>query len=111
LRLGTVPGSESGGGSYSMHGYYFGRYRDKNMITFQTEYRLPLFWRFGAVGFAGFGDVADDINKFRMKEFKYSMGFGLRFMFDAQEKINARMNSGFGKDGNLGLYAMVVEAF
>jgi hypothetical protein len=99
------------GGSYYMRGYYRGRYRDKNMITFQTEYRFPLFWRFGAVGFAGFGDVAHDIEKFRLNQFKYSLGFGFRFMFDPQEKINARLDVGFGKGENAGIYAMVLEAF
>ncbi len=99
------------GGSYWMRGYFWGRYRDKNMMTFQTEYRFPLFWRFGGAGFAGAGDVANDISKFQMKEFKYSLGFGLRLMFDTREKINARLDFGFGADGEFGLYAMVVEAF
>ncbi len=99
------------GGSYWMRGYYFGRFRDKNMITFQTEYRFPLFWRFGAVGFAGFGDVAGKIDEFQLNEFKYSFGFGFRFMFDSQERINARLDIGFGKEGNTGIYALVVEAF
>ncbi len=99
------------GSSYWMRGYYYGRYRDRHMITFQGEYRCPLFWRFGAVGFAGFGDVGHDIEKFRLDEFKYSIGFGLRFLFDRQERINARLDMGFGEDGNSGIYAMVVEAF
>jgi hypothetical protein len=99
------------GGSYSMRGYYKGRYRDKNMITFQGEYRLPVYWRIGAVGFAGLGDVADDIAAFRLDRFKYSLGFGFRFKFDAREKINARLDVGFGKGGNAGIYAMVLEAF
>lgn len=99
------------GGSYWMRGYYFGRYRDKNMITFQTEYRFPLFWRFGGVGFVGFGDVDSEIDKFQINEFKYTFGFGFRFMFDTQERINARLDIGFGKGGNSGIYALVVEAF
>ena len=99
------------GGSYWMRGYYFGRYRDKNMITFQSEYRFPVYWRFGGVGFLGFGDVADKIKRFQLKEFKYTFGAGIRFTFDKKEKINARLDFGFGKDGNFGFYAMVTEAF
>ena len=94
-----------------MRGYYLGRYRDKNMITFQTEYRFPVGWRFGGVCFLGFGDVANKIADFSPAEFKYSFGLGLRFMFDKQEKINARLDFGYTKDGDLGVYAMVVEAF
>jgi hypothetical protein len=99
------------GGSYWMRGYYFGRYRDENMITFQTEYRFPLFWRFGAVGFAGLGDVSSEIDNFQMNEFKYTFGIGFRFMFDIQERINARLDIGFGKGRNSGIYTLVVEAF
>ena len=94
-----------------MRGYYLGRYRDRNMITAQAEYRAPLFWRFGAVVFAGFGDVSDSVTAFRLDRFKYSLGCGVRFMFDARERINARIDAGFGKDGNAGVYAMVLEAF
>jgi hypothetical protein len=42
---------------------------------------------------------------------KYSAGFGLRFMFNTVEKINARLDIGFGNDGNFGFYALVTEAF
>ena len=82
------------GGSYWMRGYYFGRYRDKNMLTFQAEYRFPLFWRFGGVAFGGAGDVASDVKKFHAADFKLTAGFGLRFMFDRQERINARLDVG-----------------
>jgi hypothetical protein len=99
------------GGSYWMRGYYAGRYRDRHMLTFQTEYRFPIAWRFGGAAFAGVGDVADDIDSFRLKEFKYSLGFGARFMFDTRERINVRLDFGFAKGGNAGFYAMVVEAF
>ena len=99
------------GGSYYMRGYYRGRYRDKNMITFQGEYRFPVFWRLGAVGFVGLGDVNDDITAFRLDQFKSSLGFGFRFVFDARERINARLDVGFGNGDNAGIYAMVLEAF
>ena len=99
------------GGSYWMRGYYLGRYRDRNMITAQVEYRFPVWWRFGAVGFAGAGDVAGDAGKFRIDRLKHSVGCGVRFMFDKREKINARLDIGFGSDDNAGVYAMVLEAF
>ncbi len=99
------------GSSYWMRGYYLGRYRDRHMITFQAEYRFPIIWRLGLVGFAGFGDVGDDIEAFKLERFKQSIGFGVRFLFDKQERINARLDFGFGKGGNSGIYALVVEAF
>jgi len=99
------------GGSYSMRGYYKGRYRDRNMLSLQAEYRAPLFWRIGAVAFAGAGDVSGELADFRVDRLKPSVGVGLRFMFDARERINARLDFGFGKDDNSGIYAMVLEAF
>jgi outer membrane protein assembly factor BamA len=99
------------GGSYWMRGYYLGRYRDRNMITAQVEYRFPVWWRFGGVGFAGAGDVGNEVGTFRIDRFKYSMGFGVRFMFDPKERINARLDVGFGEGDNAGVYAMVLEAF
>jgi len=99
------------GGSYQMRGYNLGRYRDKDMVTAQVEYRFPIWWRFGAVGFAGAGDVAGDVGGFRIDRLKFSVGSGIRFMFDTQEKINARLDVGFGSGDNAGIYAMVLEAF
>ncbi len=99
------------GGSYWMRGYYRGRYRDRNMITAQVEYRFPVWWRFGAAAFAGAGDVQRDAGKFRVDRFKYSVGCGARFMFDTRERIVARLDVGFGDGDNAGVYAMVLEAF
>lgn len=99
------------GGSYYMRGYYHGRYRDKNLLTLQAEYRFPIVWRLGAVGFLGLGDVHDRLDDFRHDPLELSAGFGLRFLFDAQERINARLDVGFGRGDNSGIYAMVLEAF
>jgi outer membrane protein assembly factor BamA len=98
------------GGSGIMRGYYRGRYRDKKLMAFQTEYRLPLFWRFRAVGFAGMGDVAGKIKGFRWDEFKYSAGFGLRFILSRSEGIAVRLDVGYGKDTS-GVYFTINEAF
>ncbi len=99
------------GGSYAMRGYYLGRYRDNHMLTAQAEYRAPLWWRFGAVAFAGAGDVAPSLSAFRMDRVKYALGIGLRFTFDTRERINARLDAGITSDGSIGVYAMVLEAF
>ena len=99
------------GGSYCMRGFYLGRYRDRTMITAQVEYRFPIVWRLGAAAFAGAGDARGDLHEFGVDRLKYSGGFGLRFMFDARERINARLDFGFASGGNAGIYAMVLEAF
>lgn len=98
------------GGDMIMRGYYQGRYRDKNLIAFQTEYRAPVWGRLGLVAFAGLGDVADRLDRFRLGSFKPSFGWGLRFMFDTKEKANLRLDFGYGK-GSSGMYITANEAF
>lgn len=98
------------GGSGIMRGYYLGRYRDRKLLTFQAEYRLPLFWRFRAVGFAGLGDVSGKMKDFRLKEFKYSAGFGLRYLLSLAEGIAVRLDVGYGKNTS-GIYFTINEAF
>lgn len=80
-----------------MRGYYPARYRDRNMAAVQAEYRMPLFWRIGASGFAGYGDVAHDITDFSLKDLKYSLGFGIRFTIDPKTQSNIRLDIAVGK--------------
>jgi outer membrane protein assembly factor BamA len=98
------------GGDNRMRGYYKGRYRDHDMLVLQTEYRLPLWGRLGLVGFAGVGDVAGKTSKFQLSDFKLSIGIGLRYLFVPKEKLNLRLDFGFGKDSS-GFYINFTEAF
>jgi outer membrane protein assembly factor BamA len=98
------------GGQNLMRGYYEGRYRDKNMIAVQMEYRLPVWKRIGAVGFAGFGEVAPGISDFELKSFKHTVGIGLRYLLVPAEKINMRLDFGWGRDSS-GFYLALTEAF
>lgn len=99
------------GGRERMRGYFEGRYRDKNMMAFQIEYRImPVLWRFGLVVFAGFGDVSDKMENFELRNFKYSVGGGIRYLFIREEKINVRLDFGHGKDSS-GIYITIGEAF
>jgi outer membrane protein assembly factor BamA len=99
------------GGPESMRGYYLGRYRDKNMIALQAEYRfVPVFWRLGLAVFAGLGDVAASPRQFDLGRLKYSCGLGLRFVIDPKQRINLRLDYGIGK-GTSGVYFTATEAF
>ena len=99
------------GGPEMMRGYYEGRYRDRNMVGLQVEYRiLPLIWKLGVVAFLGFGDVAHKISDFDLANFKHSMGFGLRYSFRKNVGLNLRLDFGFGK-GSSGVYISASEAF
>lgn len=98
------------GGQNTMRGYFLGRYRDKQYLMAQAEYRTIIWWRLGVVGFFGVGDVAPQLSALRINGLKYSVGAGFRFVLDAKEKLNVRMDIGFGKD-TAGLYFAIEEAF
>jgi outer membrane protein assembly factor BamA len=98
------------GGASMMRGNYSGQYRDKALLAFQAEYRLPLWRRFGAVGFAGLGDVGATIRAIKLNRLKYSLGGGLRYRLDSREGTNLRLDFAWGKDST-GFYMTVQEAF
>lgn len=99
------------GGSKLMRGTIMGRYRDKTYYVVQSEYRMPeLVWRFGLILFAGFGDVAPSVGSITISTVKPTYGFGIRFRFDELEKVEIRMDVGFGKESN-GIYFDINQAF
>ncbi len=99
------------GGANTMRGYYAGRYRDKNAGVLQAEYRVQLFWRLGAVGFADIGNVGDQFSDVNLRHFKYSYGGGLRVALNRTEKLNLRLDYGLAKGGSNGFYLQLGEAF
>jgi outer membrane protein assembly factor BamA len=100
------------GGAVTMRGYYEGRYRDRNYVAAQAEYKTWLVekWKLGIVVFGGIGDVADELDDLILKDFKYSYGFGLRYIFDEKERLTVRADFGFGKNTS-GVYFAMQETF
>lgn len=98
------------GGDEIMRGFYSGRYRDNHYFATQAEYRIRVWWRFGLVGFAGAGDVANDFTKFEISKIKYSIGGGIRFRIDEKELWDLRIDIGFGNNTD-GFYLNYNQAF
>ena len=93
-----------------MRGYFAGRYRDRKLLAFQSEYRLPIVWRVGAVGFVGIGQVANTVSELAADRFKTSAGFGIRFLLSSADQLNLRADFGFG-EGSSGFYLGMGEVF
>lgn len=93
-----------------LRGYPKNRFRDNHFVGTQLEYRFPLFWRFGGVTFAGAGDVFGPNSNLQFKHLKYSVGGGLRFIVNPAERLNIRLDYGYGKEGGY-FYFMVAESF
>ena len=99
------------GGMKRMRGFFNGRYRDNFYGMMQLEYRQYFWKRLGLCAFAGLGNVSENILEYDFHHLKYSYGAGLRFLFNKKQKVNLRMDVGFGNDGNMGIYFGIQEAF
>lgn len=112
---GDVPfdGYQNYGMRNNLRGYTTGKYKGKNMIAGQAEYRWRFYNRWGAVAFAGVGSIWGNDNEQEAFEQKLlpSVGTGLRFMISPEKRINLRLDYAVGVDGNQGLYFGVMEAF
>jgi hypothetical protein len=98
-----------------MRGYYLGRFRDKNQLATQVEFRmlpLPLGFskRIGAAAFAGTGTVFPDFSLASINKMVWSAGAGLRFLLFPKKDIYTRVDVAFTQEGS-GFYLFIGEAF
>lgn len=101
------------GGENIMRGYYLGRFRDRNLMAAQLEYRmLPLKFakRWGASVFAGTGMVYNKLNAFESDHLLLAGGAGVRFLLFRKKDVWVRLDLAFTSEGN-GLYIFIGEAF
>jgi outer membrane protein assembly factor BamA len=100
------------GGDALLRGFFSGRYRDRQLLAFQAEYRVPVWWRIGAVGFVGAGQVADVFSGFDIGSLHTNAGIGVRFLLSQTEGLNIRVDWGWGLDRrSTGFYLGLGEAF
>lgn len=117
------------GGKEFARGYYEGTYLDNHLLSFEIEYRIPLwqdkdskiwqFWkRLGMVVFASTSKVYEDWEEFSLKDMRYTVGVGGRLLLSAEQRVNARIDLGYGLDPNsdfgkrnFGIYVFISEAF
>lgn len=97
------------GDSYSMRGYYEGRYRDKHKIETQIELRQHVWRRNGIVLWAGAGTVFPKFSEMRMSHILPNYGLGYRWEF--KKNVNVRLDYGFGKAGQSSFIFNINEAF
>ena len=97
------------GNSYSMRGYYEGRYRDKHKAEAQIELRQHVWRRNGIVVWAGLGTVFGKFSQLRAYRLLPNAGIGYRWEF--KKDVNVRLDYGFGKGGQSGFIFNINEAF
>ena len=98
------------GGESIMRGYYKGRFRDKDILAVQAEYRVMVTKRIGVAGFAGLAEVFPGFADFKLNDIKYSVGTGVRYVVNKREGTTLRLDMAWGK-ASFGLYITAQEAF
>ena len=101
------------GGESLMRGYYHGRYRDKNLVAGQVEFRmlpLPFSKRWGASVFAAMGQVYGDEHGFEWNAFLPTGGAGIRYLIFPDKDIYTRIDLAYTAEGS-GVYFYIGEAF
>lgn len=98
------------GGDDFVRGYFYGRYRDKHLTTFQGEIRTPLLWRLGLSFIAGVSSLYDQPSAISTA-IRPNYGLGLRFLVDKEDRINLRFDYVLGNQQNSGFYISFGESF
>ena len=96
------------GGASNLRGYLNSRYRARNMVLSQVEYRMPLAGRHGMAFWTGAGTIANSAGDLSFSELLPTVGVGYRF--EVKQRTNLRLDLGIGK-GDSGFYFNVNEAF
>ncbi len=76
---------------------------DKQIAVFRAEYRVfpwesGFLNKLGFVVFAENGQVADKLKNFSLAQARSDLGFGLRYSFFTEDRLNLRIDIGFGEE-------------
>ncbi|MBW1893149.1 MAG: BamA/TamA family outer membrane protein [Deltaproteobacteria bacterium] len=112
LMRGDIPFQDlsSPNGYNILRGLENGRYRDRDMIAFQAEWRFPIYKRFGGTVFMETAQVAEDLSDIHNDGWTSGAGVGLRYAINYSEKFNTRIDFSW-VDGGFGLTIGMREAF
>lgn len=93
-------------------GYIQGRFRGKNMFSFETEYRFALT-KNGFLGATIFGNAMHFNQEyfFINNAIKFGGGVGLRIKFNKHSKSNLCIDYAWGQNGSRGFFVNIGEVF
>ena len=97
-------------GIYTFRGIKKGRYRDRHLLTLQSEYRFPIHKKIGLALFAEAAQVVSKLGDLSANQFKSSLGGGFRYALNQEQRFNLRVDTNW-VDGAFGLTINVKEAF
>jgi outer membrane protein assembly factor BamA len=96
----------------SGRGYIQGRYRGKNMLYLETEYRFGVTHNglIGGVVFVNAETFSEPITN-SFNGIAPAAGFGMRLKFNKHSKTNVAIDYGFGTNGSQGFFVNLGEVF
>ena len=97
------------GGTERMRGYYYGRYRDNNIVAAQLELRQHIWEMIGGAVWVGGANLWGDYGKFNIGNTLPNYGIGARIAVTEQLKL--RLDYGFGRKGQNAFIFSINEAF
>ena len=92
-----------------MRGYYYGRYRNNNIISAQIELRQTIWQMIGGAVWVGGANLWGKYNKFQLSNTLPNYGLGARITIT--DNLRLRVDYGFGKDGQNCFILSINEAF
>ncbi|MBV6478175.1 MAG: hypothetical protein HGGPFJEG_00923 [Ignavibacteria bacterium] len=98
----------------SGRGYTTGRYRGKNLVYGEFEYRFPITSNglFGGVTFVNVTSASDPLSNEELFEYlKPAYGLGLRIKFDKNSRTNICVDYGKASDGSSSFQFNLSEVF
>jgi len=98
------------GGAKRMRGFYEGRYRDRNLLLAQFEYRKQIFKRWGINAFVNNAWLSSDLYDFNNHDSHLAVGAGIRYFFDTEKKVHLRFDVAFSNQVPA-YYLTIGEAF
>jgi outer membrane protein assembly factor BamA len=99
------------GGQNLMRGIFKGRFRDKNLLSLQGEYRMKLSQDWHWVLFAGTGRVASRPENLSSRDLKTAFGSGIRYRV-SESGLNLRLDLAYSPDEEkIRFYFTALEAF
>lgn len=84
------------GDNGNMRGYYEGRYRDRDILEGQIEFRQHIYKHIGVTLFGGFANVFPDYKHIEMKHTLPNFGMGIRW--ELKPRMNICLDLGFTRD-------------
>ncbi|WP_448519466.1 BamA/TamA family outer membrane protein [Rhodoflexus sp.] len=99
------------GGPNMMRGFFQGRFRDKQHVAAQIEYRKPLNRFLQVAAFTSAGQVFEELDGWKWQQMRYAGGLGLRVLINKEKNIYSRFDFAVTDIGTNGFYFRIADAF